>query len=169
MWLEQTQKKQCDGVKMFDPRTGNVALDANALDYDGVRNLQIDRLLALHEEEKVSLVLPGSVRAETMNANTPRKVRELMGDQIYTISGVRTPDEHRVLRQIQELMRGNADPGKHAADGEHVFEAQKYCRFFVTKDKRILNKREAIGKLIGDTLAIVTVEELLAMYDATAK
>ena len=162
-------EKQRESVKMFDPRIGNVALDANALDYDGVRDQQIDRLLALHEEEKVSLVLPGSVRTETMSLNTPKQVRDLMKIQIFTIDEGRTHDEQRVLVQLQDLMRGNAKPGKHAADGEHLFVAQKYGRFFVTNDERILKKREAIGKLIGNTLAIVTVDELLAMYDATAK
>jgi hypothetical protein len=152
---------------MLNPRVGNIALDANALDYDGVRDQQIDRLLQLSSEEKLSLVIPSSVKKEVINPKTPARVQELFGDQIFTVDVGRTPREQQVLKAVQDLMRGNAQPGKHAADGEHIFEAQKYCRFFVTNDARILNKREALCRLIGKTLAILTVDELLAAFDAT--
>lgn len=154
---------------MRDPRYGNIALDANALDYDGMRDGQVDRLLELHEMEKISLMVPGSVLREAANPKTPARVRSLMANQIYSLDVSRTRDEQQKLLQLQQLLQGNARAGKHDADGEHLFEAQKYCTHFITHDGRIIQRRGEIAKLLGNTLTIFTVEEFFEKFDAPAR
>lgn len=151
---------------MRDSRYGNIALDANALNYDSMRDGQVDRLLDLNEKEKIGLVVPYSVLREAANPKTPPRVRNLMAEQIYSLDVSRTQDELQMLLQLRQLMQGNAQSGKHDADGEHLFEAQKYCTHFITHDGRIIQRRGEIAKLLGNTLTIFTVEEFLNAFDA---
>jgi hypothetical protein len=150
-----------------NPRFGNIGLDANALDYDGVHDTLVDRLRDLHNAGEISLVVPGSVQREINHSNTPPWVKALMADQISTLPVNRTTNELNLLLQIRQVLAGNAKPGKHDADGGHLFEAQKYCSWFITRDGRILSKRRELEKLLGHTLAVVTVSEILDRYDAT--
>jgi hypothetical protein len=152
---------------MHDPRFGNVGLDANVLDYDGVHDALIERLLDLSDANEINLVIPGSVQREIGHGNTPARVKALMAAQISSQHVNRTPGELNLLRRIRDILAGNAKPGKHDADGEHLFEAQKYCSYFVTHDGRILSKRKELAELLGGGLAIAALKEILAAYDAT--
>lgn len=151
----------------LDPRIGNVHLDANALDRDGsARDKFVDRLLELQEAEEISIAIPGSVRTETAHPNTPARVNSVMSQQIFSLSVNRTLGEQAQLNQLRLVLRGNALSGKHDADGEHLFEASKYGgRYFITHDRRLLNNRDRLQKLLASSLAIVTLEEFLSAYD----
>ena len=86
--------------------------------------------------------------------------------EIHTLPVSRTAGEKATLCQIRAILRGNAQPGKHDADAEHLFEASKYGGgYFITHDRRMLDKRDELRQLIGVALAIVTLEEFLAAYD----
>jgi len=53
-------------------------------------------------------------------------------------------------------------------DADHVFEASKYCGYFITTDKRILNKKDELERICS--AIIVKPSEflkILAMYENT--
>lgn len=153
-------------MRRLDPRFGNVIIDANALDADGRDRTNVDRLPRLKDEGAICVIAPWGVRAETQNPNSPADVTRDNGLQIFSIQTGRTSEEQVMQAKIRAVLQGNAQPGKHDADAEHVFEAQKYGgRYFITHDVRInQKKRKELERLIPD-LGIVTLEEFLAIYD----
>ena len=52
-------------------------------------------------------------------------------------------------------------------DAEHVFEAQKYGKFFVTTDKGILKRKIDFGKLCG--VVVLLPGEMLQLIEAHAE
>ena len=126
----------------------------------------MDRVIALREANEINFVVPGSVRVETSHPNTPTNVQAAMLPEIHTLPVSRTAGEEATLYQIRAILRGNAQPGKHDADADHLFEASKYGGgYIITHDRRMLDKRDELRHLIGVALAIVTLEEFLAAYD----
>ena len=126
----------------------------------------MDRVIALREANEINFVVPGTVRAEASHPNTPTNVQAAMLPEIHTLPVSRTAGEEATLYQIRAILRGNAQPGKHDADAEHLFEASKYGGgYFITHDRRVLGKRDELRQQIGAALAIVTLEEFLAAYD----
>jgi len=151
----------------LDPRHCNVTIDANALDRDGTdRDRSIDRLLGLHRTRVLNIVVPKGVRVEALHRNTPDYVRNEIASKIFTIETELTQPELEQLRRIEAMLRGNAELGKHAADARHLFEAGKYGGgYFVTNDCRMLKKRGELAAVLPPSLNIVTLGELLAIYD----
>jgi predicted nucleic acid-binding protein len=63
-------------------------------------------------------------------------------------------------------MQGNARPGAHRADASHLSEAAETgCSYFITYDRRILGKRDELHRALPPTLTIVTLAELLEIFD----
>ena len=65
----------------------------------------------------------------------------------YSMQTVRIPltsQEEEQLRRIEKIMLGNSKAPKRKPDCLHVFEAQKYGRFFVSSDDHIYPYAEAI-------------------------
>ncbi len=154
----------------LDPRICNIHLDANALDRDGsAHDTFVDRVLALREADEINFIVSGSVRREASHPHTPANVQAAMLPEIYTLPVSRTVEEQATLGRIRAVLMGNAQTRKHDDDAEHLFEASKYGGgYFITHDRRMLNKRDELRPLIGPTLAIVTLEEFLAAYDRFA-
>src|SRR6185437_3915172 len=110
----------------LDPRICNVAIDANAIDRDGTdRDALVVRLLALYEAGMIKLILPTGVRFEISTPNTPVHVQEA-APTIFTLGVGLNSEERRRKRLITAELQGNAKPGKHEADADHLFEAAKY-------------------------------------------
>ena len=151
----------------LDPRICNIHIDANTLDRDGSgRDALLDRFMALRDAGKIIIVVPDSVLGEAAHPNTPTSVRTAMHSKVYTLPVARTAGEMDLLAKVRAALRGNAQPGKHDKDAEHLFEAEKYGGgYFITNDGRVLPKRGCLDKLIGPALSIVTVEEFLDIYD----
>jgi len=125
----------------LDPRKCPVAIDANALDRDGSdHDALVDRLLGLASAGAINLIVPKGVRLEISNPNTPAHVQEAALPKIFTIGVGLNSDEQRRKRIIESELQGNARPGKHAADADHLFEAAKYGGYFITHDDRILKR-----------------------------
>ena len=70
---------------------------------------------------------------------------------------------------IRELLSGNAGAGKHVADADHVWDACKYGGYFITHDKRILERAGAARPLLPPSLQIMTLGEFLDVYDAAER
>ncbi|MBR0967087.1 type II toxin-antitoxin system VapC family toxin [Bradyrhizobium diazoefficiens] len=150
----------------LDPRRVNVTLDANALDKDGTtRDELVDRVLALRRANKLNLVIPAGVRAEVEHPRTPQAVKDAILPEIFTIPTGLNSQEQTFRHRLEAALRGNAHPGKHAADAYHLAEAAKYGGYFITHDERILRKSGELGALLPPSLQVVTLEEFLEIFD----
>jgi len=143
-----------------------IGIDANALDRDGSdRDAAVDRLLNLCQTGKINLMMPHGVRNETQDPRTPATVREVTRATLFAIPTNLTHQELTVRRQIESALQGNARPGKHAADAQHLAEAAKYCGYFITHDKRILKKSDGFHSLLPPSLSVVTLAVFLEIFD----
>lgn len=152
----------------LDPRRVNTLLDNNALEHSDAA--QVARLMQLRDEGKITLAVPKGVRQEAMHPNTPVEISRAMSAQIFTLEVERSEEEERELALLKATLQGNAEPGKHAADAEHLFEAAKYGGgYFITHDTRMLHqKRAALETILPPSLWIVTLDEFLDIYDEFA-
>lgn len=152
--------------RILDPRYGNNHIDAHFLDaLEGDEAKAVESILALHAEQRFTLLIPYSVKAEIEHENTPAHVKKRAREFIYTVPVQLTRPELERVEQARALMRGNAKSGKHDADAFHIVEAEKHGgRYFITNDGRILRKKEDISALLG--IRIVTPTEFLAAYEA---
>jgi hypothetical protein len=101
-----------------------------------------------------------SVMKEIEYPNTPQWVKEIAKNSIFTIEVQLTQQEESELKDVETIIVGNGDIEKRKADCRHVFEAQKYGRYFVTTDKDILKHSNAIKRRFS-TLCIIKPSELL--------
>jgi hypothetical protein len=150
----------------LDPRICPVAIDANALDRDAsARDNLVDRLLGLSSAGTINLIVPKRVREEIQHPQTPAHVQEAALSKLFTIPVGLNLDEQRRKRIIEQELQGNARPGKHMADADHLFEAAKYGGYFITHDQRILTKAGRLGEVLPPSLTVVTLIEFLAIFD----
>jgi hypothetical protein len=150
----------------LDPRICPVGIDANLLDHDGTsRDALVDRLLALSSARSIRLFVPKRVRAEIEHPQTPSHVKEVGLSQIFTIGVELNSDEQRRKRIITAELQGNAKPGKHEADADHLFEAAKYGGFFITEDERILKRAGRLSEALPPSLCVVTLADFLGIFD----
>jgi hypothetical protein len=150
----------------LDPRICPVAIDANALDRDGSdRDRLVDRLLGLSEAGTINLIVPKGVRQEILHPRTPAGVQQGALPKIFTIGVGLNPDEQRQKRIITVELQGNAKPGKHEADADHLFEAAKYGGYFITHDHRILTRAGRLREVLPPSLTVVTLTDFLTIYD----
>jgi hypothetical protein len=150
----------------LDPRICPVAIDANALDRDGgAHDNLVDRLLGLSSAGRIRLIVPKRVRQEIQNPRTPAHVQEAALPQIFTIGVGLNSDEQRRHRIITQELQGNAKPGKHEADADHLFEAAKYGGYFITHDDRILTRAGRLREVLPPSLTVVTLADFLTIFD----
>ena len=101
-----------------------------------------------------------SVMKEIDYPNTPQWVKDIVNESIFTIEVELTPQEKTELKDVERIIVGNGNLEKRKPDCRHVFEAQKYGRYFVTTDNGILNHANAVKKRFS-TLFIVKPSEFL--------
>ncbi len=148
----------------LDPRKVNVLFDANAFDQD---KTEVERLLGMKAAGKITLIAPSGVLVEIQHRNTPARVQEIAGAQIFAVPLELDDSQQKLLTRIRTILQGNAKPGKHDADAHHVFEATKHGGgYFITHDVRInKTKRTDLEKVLPPSLWIVTLTEFLTIYD----
>lgn len=150
----------------LDPRNGNIAIDTNALNRDGsAHDAMVDRLLDLSATGTIRLILPKGVRVEMLDPRTPAHIRAAAAPMIFSYTVGLNSEEQRNRRLIQQELQGNAAPGKHAADADHLFEAAKYCAYFITHDQRILTRSGRMRDLLPPSLTIVTLAGFFDIFD----
>lgn len=152
---------------MNPSKIGLVGLDANVLDKSGrARDALVDRLNALVDAGRVSVVVTGSVRREVQHPHTPGQIREAALPLSFDVRKKLTASEHISRIRVRAILRGNAHPGKHAADAEHLSEAAELgCTHFITHDGRILRKRDDLQASFANGLRIMTLAEFLDACD----
>ena len=154
-------------TRYLDPRICNVAIDANSLDRseDEAHASSVNRFLALYEAEKIKIVVPKGVRLEFQHPHTPDHVKAAGLPKIFTLQVGLNSEERQERRNIELELQGNARPGKHAADADHLFEAAKYCAYFITYDRRILDRTGKLRDILPPSLNILTLSKFLEIFD----
>ncbi|MCL1126948.1 hypothetical protein [Shewanella surugensis] len=143
-----------------DPFYGNVYFDSCA--FDGGNEVEQEASLKareLFEDNERYVEILHSVAKEIDFPNTPQWVKSESVDLIYTIEVELTQLEIEQLRQVEILVVGNGSIDKMRSDCRHIFEAQKYGRYFVSTDKRILKKSGEIKSNFG--LYVIKPSEFL--------
>ncbi len=150
----------------LDPRICNVAIDANALNRDGSdHDKLVDRLLALRDAGTIRLLLPKRVREEILDPRTPGCIQQATAGEIFTIPVGMSSDEQRRKQIITAELQGNANPGKHEADADHLFEVAKYGGYFITHDDRILKRAGRLREVLPPSLTVVKLSDFLVIFD----
>lgn len=152
--------------RKLDPRRASALLDSNAFEHSDQN--QVNRLLSLMAEERITLIVPHGVRSETAHPNTPIQIKNMMSEQLFTMEVERSSSEEREIARIDSVLQGNAMKGRHSADAKHVFEAAKYGGYFITHDTRIVRKKRRELEAMHSNLSIVTLDEYLMIYDQFA-
>ena len=135
----------------FDPKYGNEATASQQL----------------LDNSKLNLVIAHSTMKEIEHPNTPRQIKALAQERIFTIQTSLTSAELKIKQAIWDTLTGNGKPDNMKADAEHVFEAHKYGSYFITTDDRILKKREELDR-IGVSCWILSPSELIIIVNKHA-
>ncbi len=150
----------------LDPRKCPVGIDANALNKDGSKHDElVERLLDLDRAGTIRLIAPHGVRREIQDPRTPKHVSEAVLSKIFTIPTPLSSQEQDARRALETGLQGNARPGKHAADAQHLAEAAKYCGYFITHDERILKRCHGLRLMLPPSLTVVALADFLAILD----
>jgi hypothetical protein len=113
--------------------------------------------------------VPKRVREEIQNPQTPAHVQEAALPKLFTIPVGLNSDEQQRKLIIEQELQGNAKPGKHMADADHLFEAAKYGGYFITHDQRILTRTGRLREVLPPSLTVVALVDFLAIFDDYAE
>jgi hypothetical protein len=152
-----------------NPRYCNNFVDSNALDQaGGPEDAAMAEVLALAASGEFTLLLPYSVQAEIERTNTPAAVQQRAARLNYSLPVQLTAQEREVYVTLRALLQGKAQPGKQDKDAFHLVESQKNGgRYFITNDRRLLNKGAAIWRAL--TIETIKPSDFLVAYRAYAK
>ncbi len=142
-----------------------VAVDANALDRDGSpRDAAVDAFRAAVAAGRVRLFVPSGVLAEMRAPGAPAAVRaEALGLPPPRRAAPPTARQHIDRIRVRAIMRGDGRPGKHDADASHLSEAAEAgCDAFLTRDGKILRKRDVLRQALPPHLHIATLDGFLS-------
>ena len=151
------------GRSLLDPRRANSFLDSCAFDPKyAPEDEAAQEIRRIANEGGISVLLAHSNQKEIEHPNTPEDVKREARSMIYTIETDLTPGERAQKAAIHRILTGNGNPEKYAADAAHVFEAGKYIGYFITTDRRILEKRDQLRGVCPATIVIPS--EWLRIY-----
>ncbi|MUK51444.1 hypothetical protein [Aliivibrio fischeri] len=121
------------------------------------------KLIHIFESTNNKIMLSYSVAEEMNHSKAPEDKRHRAEYSIKTVRIPLTDEETSKLKKIEEIMLGKSSSSKRKADCLHVFEAQKYGRYFVSSDDHIYPYAESIFNEFG--LYIVRPIELLKIVE----
>ena len=98
----------------------------------------------LHDKDKILLQIAHSVKKEIEHPNTPNWVKSKAYHLTYTNDASLTTQEREKLKKIEEILAGNGKVENIHEDARHIFEADKYCAYFITTDKKILKRKNVL-------------------------
>lgn len=155
----------------LDPRIKTVFVDSCAFDPKySPEDEASQEIFRRHKRDELKVLnIAHSNQKEIDHPNTPDWVKREAINLIRTNQTGLTPNEIQEKAKILSILAGNGKPEKMVADANHVFEASKYGGgYFVTTDRRILNKRVQLKKVCS--AIIVKPSEflkILATYENT--
>ena len=104
-------------------------------------------LFKLKEQGIINLEIAYSTLKEINHPHTPDWVKKKASEMIYTKEVGLTSSEIKHLHDIENILAGDGKIENIKEDALHIFECQKHGDYFITTDKRILKKRDALRKL----------------------
>jgi hypothetical protein len=113
----------------------------------------------------LKVVLAGGVRAEVLHPRTPGRVKAAIRRLIFNLrpglissqqAAQPSPSDPARKRSRREAGRGCVTISEAAEIG---------CGYFITNEKRILKKREALYAVLPPSLSIVRLREFLEILD----
>ncbi len=121
------------------------------------------RLLILNNEGEINLVLPGTVKNEISHPRTPGFVEKRAAPLVFSNETSLTEEELKHREDIRTLVRGNAKPGAHQNDADHLYDLVKFGGgYFITTDNRLLRMTETLfGRYRVTTITPCDYEKLL--------
>lgn len=123
------------------PQYTHSFIDSCAFNPGGAEEAASRRIL----EKWPCIVVAHSVQKELEHPNTPDDVKRMARAFIYTDETELTPELLLKRDEIRILIQGNAKPGKHKGDADHLSELYKYGGgYFVTTDERLLARSEEL-------------------------
>ncbi|MBK9160294.1 MAG: hypothetical protein IPM27_01785 [Nitrosomonadales bacterium] len=151
------------GRSYHDPRRTNSFLDTCAFDPKYAPEDEAAREIhRIAKEGSISVLLAHSNQKEIEHPNTPEDVKREARSMIYTVETALTSGERTQKAEIHRILTGNGKPEKYAADATHVFEAGKYIGYFITADRRVLDKRDELREV--SPAIVLTPSEWLRIY-----
>ena len=121
------------------------------------------RLRALARSGSIDLFWLRGVIDEMLHRQAPDDIR------VAAAAAKARPLERLSARQqidrirVRAILRGDGRAGKHDADASHLSEAAEAgCRAFLTRDSKILRKRDTLRMALPDGLLIRTPAEFLS-------
>lgn len=129
--------------KQRPPRYTHSFIDSCAFNPSGPEESASRRVIA----KWPNIIVAHSVQKELEHPHTPGDVTQMSRAFIYTIETDLTPELLGKRDEIRALIQGNAKPGKHKGDADHLFELYKHGGgYFVTTDERLLGRSEELFK-----------------------
>jgi len=153
------------GKVMIDPRRTNIFMDSCSFDPKyAPQDIASQRLLHLYDAGEINVVIAHSNMKELAHPNVPIHIKKEANAKIFSIAVQLTAEELALKERILDLLAGNGRREKMQQDAEHVFEAQKYGKLFVTTDKGILRKKTELCQLCG--VVVLLPSELLDLIES---
>jgi predicted nucleic acid-binding protein len=151
----------------IDPRRTNIFIDSCAFDPKyAPEHGSAKRLLQMSDDSEINLTIAHSTMKELEHPNVPLTVKRQANARIFTLGVQLTPDELKLKEEILRVLAGNGKRENVIQDAEHIFEAQKYGKFFVTADRGILKRKSQLGQLCG--VVVLLPSEMLRRIEASA-
>lgn len=143
------------GKVTIDPRRTNIFMDSCSFDPKyAPEDIASQRLFHLYDAGQINIIIAHSNMKELAHPNVPAYVKNEANAKIFSIGVQLTTEELALKERILDLLAGNGRREQMQQDAEHVFEAQKYGKLFVTTDKRILRKKTKLCQLCGVVLLL---------------
>jgi predicted nucleic acid-binding protein len=144
----------------INPLRTNNMIDSCAFDpkYEPEASASVE-IFKLANEGKIGLIIAHSTQKEIDHPNTPKWVKVEALSLIYTLNEQLNPDERMTLERIEAILAGNGKVVNIKQDAQHIFEAQRYGHYFITTDKRLLDKAAEVRTLC--TVTILRPSEFL--------
>lgn len=120
-----------------------------------------NEIFEFSEEQHFGMLIAHSTQKEIDHPNTPAWVKKQATGLIYSMNVQLTPNERKLLGDVELILAGNGKIENITQDARNVFEAQKYGGYFVTTDKRILSRAGQLKKRCG--VSILLPSEFLAL------
>jgi len=161
-------KRKPLGRVSIDPARTNIFIDSCAFDPKySPEDKASQKIFGIYESGKILLTISHSTLKELQHPNVPNEVKREAQSKIYTINVQLVQEELQLKEKILDVLAGNGKRENMTQDADHIFEAQKYGKFFVTTDKGILKKKVELNQLCG--VIVILPSEILSLIESYAQ
>ena len=147
----------------------NVFLDSCAFDPKIPEEQRASfQILKWAEDMTVVPIIPHSVIKELEHPNTPKGVKAVAMQFVYTYKVSLTPEQRKQLQAIESIVIGKGDRANYKNDAMHIFIADDSGRYFITTENRLIRKKDEI-KRVSTGLEICKPTEFVEIVENDRK